>query len=175
MTQPELLAILDQFQTTIVGIVGFVGVMWTLRANSQNALTEHKRQIRSRRTALRRILAAELRNYERALSKNLATQRPDGEFLSVGRINKLLSDQLTADLGLLEVDEIDVVVNALISLDGMAHFLENISSQASDTRFLLPAESWEEFQVVNSTTAKALKYAVQALELHESRAPVKGF
>ncbi len=165
MISPEFLAILEQFQTTIVGIVGFVGVIWTLRSNSQNAREEHRRQLGARRTALRRILAAELRNYQRALKKNLETQRPNREFLSVGRIHRLFSEQLTADLGLLELDEIDVVVNALISLDGMAHFLENISSQVSDTRFLLPSEAWEEFKIVNSTTADALKYAVQVLEI----------
>lgn len=162
---PEFLAILEQFQTTIVGVVGFVGVIWTLHANSRNAQEEHRRQIESRRTALRRILAAELRNYARALDKNLEAQRPNDGFISVGRIRRLFSEQLTVDLGLLELDEIDVVVNALISLDGMEHFLENISSQSSEARFLLPLEAWEEFKKVNSTTANALKYAVQALEL----------
>ncbi len=165
MINPEFVAILEQFQTTIVGIVGFVGVIWTLRANSKNARDEHSRQLETRRTALRRILAAELRNYERALKKNLEAQRPNDEFLSVGRIRRLLSEHLTADLGLLELGEIDIVVNALISLDGMEHFLENISSQTSDTRFLVPSGSWEEFQIVNSTTADAIRYAVQALEL----------
>lgn len=164
MISSEFLAILEQFQTTIVGIVGFVGVIWTLRANSKNAREEHKRQLGSRRKALRRILAAELRNYYRALKKNIESQRPDDEFLSVGRIHRLFSEQLAADLGLLELDEIDIVVNALISLDGMEHYLETISSQTSNTRFLLPIEAWEEFQVVNSTTADALNYAVQALE-----------
>ena len=164
MIKPEFLVILEQFQTTIVGIVGFAGVIWTLHANSKNARVEHRRQLGSRRTALRRILTAELRNYERALKKNLESERPNDRLISVGRIHRLFSDQLAADLGLLELHEIDVVVNALISLDGMEHFLENISSQTTDTRFLLPSEAWEEFQFVNSTTADALNYAVQALE-----------
>jgi len=76
----------------------------------------------------------------------------------------LFSEQLAADLGLLELDEIDIVVNALISLDGMEHVLESISTQTSDTRFLLPSDSWDEFQKVCSTTADALNNAVQALE-----------
>ncbi|WP_065321299.1 hypothetical protein [Tritonibacter mobilis] len=164
MINSEFLAILEQFQTTIVGIVGFIGVIWTLRANAKNAREEHGRQIGSRRTALRRILAAEFRNYRRALKKNLEAQPPNDGLLSVGRIHRLFSEQIAADLGLLDLDEIDVVVNALISLDGMDHFLENISLQTSDTRFLLSSEAWEEFQIVNSTTADALNYAVQALE-----------
>lgn len=164
MIGSDLVAILEHFQTTIVGIVGFIGVIWTLRANAKNAREEHRRQLGSRRTALRRILAAELRNYRRALNNNLEAQRPNDEFLSVGRIHRLFSEQIAADLGLLELDEIDVVVNALISLDGMDRFLENISLQTSDTRFLLPSEAWEELQMVYATTADALNYAVQALE-----------
>jgi len=167
MISSEFLVTLEQFQTTIVGIVGFVGVIWTLRSNSQNAREDHRRQLASKRKALRRILAAEFRNYGRALKKNLEAQPPDREFLSVGRIHRLFSEQVAADLGLLESDEIDVVVNALISLDGMTHVLENLSLQATGTRFLLPSEAWEEFQAVNSTTADALKYAVQALEISE--------
>jgi len=83
MISPISLAILEQFQTTIVGIVGFVGVIWTLRANSKHARAEHRRQLESRRSALRRILAAELRNYARALRKNVETQRQNGESISV--------------------------------------------------------------------------------------------
>ena len=101
MISTEFLAILEQFQTTIVGIVGFVSVIRTLHANSKNAREEHRRQLGSRRTALRRILAAELRNYERALRISLEAQRPNDEFLSVGRIHRLFSEQLAADLGLL--------------------------------------------------------------------------
>lgn len=164
MISPDFLIILEQLQTTIVGIIGFVGVIWTLRSNSKNTIQEHTRQIGSRRTALRRILAAEFRNYERAIKKNLEAPHPNDELLSVGRIRGLLSEHLKADLGLLELDEIDVVVNALISLDGMEHFLENISTQTSGTRFLLSPESWEDFLIVSSTTADALNYAVQALE-----------
>ena len=165
MLSQNLLAMLDQFQTAIVGIVGFIGVILTLRTNSKNAREEHLRQLGTRRAALRRLLAAELRNYSRALKMNLEAQHPKDEFLSVGRIHRLFSEQLAADLGLLELEEIDIVVNALISLDGMEHFLEKISSQASGTRFILPPKSLEEFNRVCSTTADALNYAIQALEL----------
>jgi basic membrane lipoprotein Med (substrate-binding protein (PBP1-ABC) superfamily) len=38
----------------------------------------------------------------------------------------------------------------------MEHYLENVSSQTPDTRFLLPSEAWEEFQIASSTTVDAL-------------------
>jgi hypothetical protein len=164
MTTAEFLTLLERFQTSIVGIIGFAGVILTLMASSLSSKKEHRRQVATRRTALRRILAAELRNYARALRKNLEQEKPTEAFISVGRIRRLLSDHLSADLGLLEVDEIDIVINALISLDGMERFLSNISAQMSDSQFLLPHEKWEDFRMVCSTTADALDYAVQALE-----------
>ncbi|MBS9718965.1 hypothetical protein ACFFUT_12460 [Pseudohalocynthiibacter aestuariivivens] len=114
---------------------------------------------------MRRILAAEFRNYARALKQNLEATPPIDEFVSVGRVNRIFSEQLAADLGLLDLDEIDIVVNALISLDGMDRYLENISPHASETRFLVPANAWDDFRKINSTTADALDCAIQVLEL----------
>jgi len=90
---------------------------------------------------------------------------PSNGPISVGRIRRLLSESLSSDLGLLELNEIDVVVNAIISLDGMDHFLEKLCLEHSDTRFLVPITAWSEFRRVAETTADALDFGVQALEL----------
>lgn len=165
MISPEILEQLERFQTALVGAVGFIGVIWTLRTNAKHARLEHQRQIDTRRTALRRILAAELRNYSRALKGNAEAKAPDGELFSVGKIRRLFAEDLNADLGLLELDEVDVVVNALISLDGMEHHLTNLSANSEGGRFLVPRQAWDEFHMVASTTAEALDLAVQVLEL----------
>ena len=133
--------------------------------NANLAREDHLRTLASKRAALRKLLAAELRNHSRAMRKNLAADRPTDDHISVGRVGRLYSDQAAIDLGLLHLGEIDVVMNALISLDGMSHFLESISIQNSETRFLLPNEAWEDFHKVNATTADALDYAIEALEL----------
>ena len=164
MIATELYSLLETFQTTLVGIVGFVGVIWTLRSNSKNAQEEHDRQIATKRRALRRILAAELRNYHDALLMNSEADRPNYEVFSVGRIHRLFSEQLSSELGLLDLEEIDIVLNALITLDGLEHLLENLSVHAYETRFLLPTKRWDEIQAICSEAAAALKEAVQTLE-----------
>ncbi len=164
MTSTEFISLLDQFQTTIVGFVGFFGVIWTLRATARNAQADHERQLETRRNVLRRVLAAELRNYLRAMNKNLASQYPSDVSISVGRVNRMFSEQLSQDLGLLDLNEVDIIVNALISLDGMEHHLENMAMEASDKRFVIPAASWEEFSEINAKVAEALTYAVPLLE-----------
>lgn len=163
MTFEDSVALLERFQTSIVGLIGFLGVMFTLFMTSRSAKSAHQREVATRRNALRRILAAELENYARALRSNTSQAKPEEEFGSVGRLRRLYSDQLSADLGLLNPHEIDIVMNALISLAGMDRFLSHISSQRSDTEFFISALAWEDFQAINSTTADALDYAVQAL------------
>lgn len=67
LLSPEILDLLERFQTVLVGAVGFIGVIWTLRTNDKLARVERQKQIEIRRMALRRVLAAELRNYSHAL------------------------------------------------------------------------------------------------------------
>ena len=164
MTTTELYSLLEDFQTTLVGIVGFVGVIWTLRSNSKNAKEEHERQITTKRRSLRRILAAELRNYHDALLMNSEADRPSDEVVSVGRIHRLFSEQLSSELGLLDLDEIDIVMNALITLDGMEHLFENLSVEVYETRFLLPTARWEEIQAIHLEAAAALHEAIDTLQ-----------
>jgi hypothetical protein len=165
MINPEILELLERFQTALVGAVGFVGVIWTLQMNAKHAKVEHQRQVDTKRMVLRRILAAEFRNYSRALRGNVDAKIPDGELFSVGKIRKLFAEDLNADLGLLELGEVDIVVNALISLDGLEHYLTNLSATTEEGRFLIHRTAWNDFRMVGSTTAEALDLAVQALEL----------
>lgn len=160
-----MLDLVERFQTMLVGAGGFFGVIWTLRANAENARTEHQRLLHTKRVALRRILAAEFRNYSHALKANIHAKIPDNELFSVGRVHRTLSESLATDLGLLERGEIDVAVNAIISFDGMNHVLENLSQEQSDNRFLIPAAALDEFCAAALTTADALDLAVEALEL----------
>lgn len=165
MTNLELIVnFVERFQTMIVGALGFIGVIGTLRANAQSARIEHQRQLDTKRSTLRRILAAEFRNYSHALKGNTQAWVPDIELFSVGKVNRTLSESLAIDLGLLEIGEIDVVVNAIISLDGINHVLENMSQKQSNTRFLIPAAALDDFRAAASTTADALDLAVKTLE-----------
>lgn len=164
MTFLEILNLVERFQTMIVGTLGFLGVIWTLLANAKNARMEHQRQLHTKRLTLRRILIAEFRNYSHALKANMQAKVPNNELFSVGKVRRTLSESLATDLGLLELGEIDVAVNAIISFDGLNHVLENLSQEQSDTRFLVPAAALDEFRAAASTTADALDHAVQVLE-----------
>lgn len=106
MINPEIIDVIERFQNVLVGAVGFLGVIWTLRANAKHTIDEHRRQMSTRRMTLRRILAAEFRSYTRALKTNLEAKEPDGVHLSVGKVHRLFSEDLAGELGLLELGEL---------------------------------------------------------------------
>lgn len=56
----EFLHLAERFQTAIVGIIGFAGVVLTIRANAKAAREHQERRIESDARALRRALCAEL-------------------------------------------------------------------------------------------------------------------
>lgn len=167
LIDPEILSLIERFQTGIVGLIGFLGVIWTLRANAKSARDAHQRVVTTRRRAMRRVLAAEFRNHFHAINANAEMVIEGSEPLSVGKSKGTLSKHLVEDLGLLELGEIDVAVNAIISLDGLYHALENIAVDQSETRLLIPTNKGIEFQAIMSTTAKALDIAVKTLELSD--------
>ncbi len=161
--QPEYLELMERFQTTIVGALGFIGVIWTIRANARIVRAENRLQIAAKRQALRRILAAEFRSFSSALRANVKATPPDNEPRSMGRPHRILLKDVTTELGILDLGEIDVVANAIISLEGMDQYLETISSQQSGARFIISTASWKDYCYIASTTADALELALDVL------------
>lgn len=164
MIDPQVIELAERFQTTIVGVVGFMGVIWSIRSSARQSRLQHQRQLKQDQIKLRRILAAEFRNYSRALKKNTEADVPEQEHFTVGKLNGIYSDGLANDLGLLELGEIDVVINAMISMQGLNSISEHLSSQSSETRYWIASHAVDEYKLVAESTARALDFAIEVLE-----------
>ena len=66
-----MLALLDQFQIAIVGIIGFIGVIWTLRHNAATMKRERLETLEQEREAVRAALLTELGIIRLSLRGNL--------------------------------------------------------------------------------------------------------
>ncbi|WP_421749321.1 hypothetical protein [Cognatishimia sp.] len=164
MLDPQLVELGERFQTTIVGVVGFVGVIWSIRSSARQSRLQHQRQLKQDQIKLRRILAAEFRNYSRALKKNTEADVPDQKHFTVGKLNGIYSDGLANDLGLLELGEIDVVINAMISMQGLNSISEHLSSKSSATRYWIAPNAVSEYKTFAQSTVDALDFAIEVLE-----------
>lgn len=90
--------------------------------------------IEAKRQALRRILAAEFRSFPSGRRTNAKATPPDSEPLSEGQPHRILLNDVTTELGILDLGEIDADANAIISLEGMDQYLEAISLQRTGAR-----------------------------------------
>ena len=113
---------------------------------------------------IRRVLAAEFGNNSNALRRNLAADLPEDEPFSVGIPTRIISHEISTELGLLDPDEVNIVVNAIISFEGMTVRLENICIEKTDNRFIIPPEAINDFLKIAENTAESLDFAVKALE-----------
>jgi hypothetical protein len=79
-----MLCLVKQFQTLIVGGLGFLGVMATLAMNAYLARRQHTRQIRHEANALRIALRAELEMLREAFQDRIATSQKHSQIDHVG-------------------------------------------------------------------------------------------
>jgi hypothetical protein len=117
----EVLRVLQQFQTAIVGIIGFTGVILTLWWNARLARNVRTEAIKHDRVTLRATLLEELKvlksSYERAGTELGEVDRDSGGGMSIP-LDPLTAvyDQMLTRLGLLSANEIEKVMDAYLSV-----------------------------------------------------------
>jgi len=118
----ELLHFAERFQTAIVGIIGFLGVMLTIRMNAKAARMLQEQQIESDRRALRCELCAELelvRVYFQEVCEGNTNRKTSGEPASICIPNLPpipIYTNAIGKIGLLSEREVTAVVEAYNAL-----------------------------------------------------------
>lgn len=112
-----LLDIFGKLQTFIVGMLGFAGVIYTIRMNARLSREQHERRIKHERTALRTALCSELEVMRRIFTDRSQTVAEDEGKHSVfipEYIPNHVYSQLLDRIGLLTAPEIESVMDAYI-------------------------------------------------------------
>jgi hypothetical protein len=94
---------IKDYQTIIVGTVGFSGVIFTLFINGLLSRIAHEREVQHRKKTLRTALLAELR-WNQDWSNNLKANSSN-TFLSFRAFNEIYRANL-GNIGLLDYDEV---------------------------------------------------------------------
>jgi hypothetical protein len=124
----ELLEMIQTYQTLIVGLIGFVGVMVTLWWNARLQREQEERRERRGASALRRALIEELKQQRKALqvrAENLAKaasdsdKQPDGTksgtLIPLERYDSVFTASRDK-LGLLDDSQLEAVFKAYLPL-----------------------------------------------------------
>jgi len=129
-----LYQIVKDFQTLIVGVLGFWGVICTLRLTSSLSRQQHERNINYERDIIKTALRAELQLLRDSFSNNSAKLKNDGSDAFFPE--KVYSDAYRAfigKIGLLSKSQASAVIEAYSSAEEVPLRLRLLSSGNSNT------------------------------------------
>lgn len=157
------------FQSAIVGIVGFGGVIWTQKSNARLTRDQHELERRHGAEALKSSFLTELKMFQSIFKYQAGTppvQPDDGGHRLVPRIRRDVSVPLMKDIGLLTILGIDVdkILDAIVSIDELDRKLPLISGEVTDQHFAIFNERWPDFRAMVSSMDLKLAPAIQELE-----------
>ena len=165
------LDLLERFQTSLVGVLGFTGVILTMVVNArtqrnlQAAQREHK--VRSLRTALLVELKENVRMYEDRIS---TLSKADGTHhaLMPSKVTNSFFQSSLSDVGLLSADEVESVLRAYLLLEEMPYRLRllvgtNNVGGYNDEFIRIDADRQQDAMKVHQALLPTLREAVAIL------------
>jgi hypothetical protein len=118
----EILTMLDclyqfvkDFQTIIVGLLGFSGVIYTLRMNAQLSQKQHERSVKHDREVLRTALRAELELIRKSFSdkaSSIEENNEESDAFYPSESHTSIYQNFVGKLGLLSAEEVSSVIEA---------------------------------------------------------------
>lgn len=130
---------LEKFQTIVVGLLGFAGVITTISMNGRLARRQHERQQAHERETLRTALCAELEVICQMLinrRQSLSEHKPGQSALIPAYVPDHVYRQLLGRIGLLSSTEVGSVIRAYLLVGEMPQrlrLLEETTAAATDS------------------------------------------
>ena len=132
----DILCWLEKYQTLLVGLVGFSGVIMTLYANSRLDRKQHEREMQHEKRALRQALISELRILQGILEDRSKT-KPEGEYsdcMFPAHIPDTVYRTFLPRIGILNSEEVSAVMGAYVLLAELPQRLYLLSPAANVER-----------------------------------------
>lgn len=165
----DWLSLLKDFQTAIVGAIGFFGVAWTLKQNAKLAREQHELERQSLRNAVLAANAAELhlslRVFERMkeyIEKEFKAdeKQPAKRFPKTQRI---LPSHTIPELGVLSSIEIQWIATSHELIDSTNALIETVTQSTSERHLDIDAAVVEVCSEQIAVTVKRLRNIVNGL------------
>jgi hypothetical protein len=162
-----------RFQTAIVGILGFAGVIVTIRQNANLVRRQYQREIDHEKNALRVALCSELEAIRRTYDDRInlcKVHREQGPVLIPIVVENRIYLKLNEKLGLLSGEEIAAVIEAysLVSeLPDRLKLLElEYSTKTEESRgyFFVSGDQIEVVEATHKAFLEKIKIAIQYMQ-----------
>jgi hypothetical protein len=109
------MGVFDKYQTFIAGIIGFIGVIFTIYYNAKQARLQHTRELNHKKLAVRTALIEELTlilsSYQERI-ETLTLEKCKNSVLIPTNVPNQAYMQLISEIGILDLSEIKLVMTA---------------------------------------------------------------
>ena len=153
------------FQTAIVGLVGFIGVILTLIVNARIEAKASKRETKKRASAVVNIVEAELRLLLGAMLLGSDIE-PDSEhsLIQFPRLKRRFSDSVMNELGVLDPELCRQIVVALSTVDNAMSKMRFVAEHETAEYIAIPSKNCETVSTMYATHSKVLSETLEAIE-----------
>lgn len=161
----HILEFAREFQTGIIGVVGFLGVIATLKANAHLAREMEESQYNRRRNFVKTAVIEELKLFHWIFENGHRDMEPkQGESLLVPKMNRLVTSELMSELAVLEPEDMKVALMALFNVDEVYKRLAIIGKPSGDHYFAVSSAAYHSLKKINEDAAAKLKIAIETIE-----------
>jgi hypothetical protein len=170
----DLVYLLEKYQTLVVGLVGFTGVIATLYANSRLDRMQHEREILHEERALRQALISELRILQGILEDRSQT-KSEGQYsdcMFPAHIPDTVYRTFLPRIGILSSEEVPAVMGAYVLIAELPQRLWLLSPAANVDRgsqeYIYIEKKYLATAVgIHKAFLKEVSKAISVLEQHE--------
>lgn len=177
LVQPIWTAILGavvKFQTLIVGLVAFVGVNRTLKANARLAEKERLSARIDRELTVFRAVKAEFRSAKKFFQNMSTARAPEvGGNLAVPQYSRKITLTLTSEIASLAHPETDEIIECLLTLDEIDRSMGLVVGPPAKGYFTVMAGDFENVRTMYNSLVDRLDELLPKLDekkLHSAKA-----
>jgi len=159
----------SEFQTAIVGIIGFGGVILTQVLNARYARQREEAALKSKRDAVTAAILTELKVFRDVIATNADSPRPEeGIFTHMPRPKRTVSTELMNELGLVHTNSLEDVLLGLLTIDEIGRSLIFLADESNEDFLTFGPDRFPAMAESLKTTLKFLDEAISSIEAETS-------
>ncbi|MDF1628104.1 MAG: hypothetical protein P1U84_17610 [Parvibaculaceae bacterium] len=152
------------FQTAIVGIIGFTGVIFAQLLNAHLTRKRDDASQRRKRDAVTAAFEVEIKQFRNFFLQLDPKKPPEkGNLALRPRSRRIVTPMLMIDIGLINTTSLDDVLYALLVIDALDNQSSVFASSVTDTHLGFDADVWPKMAKATNEAAESLDKALASL------------
>lgn len=161
-----IILLFERYQTFIVGLMGFAGVIYAMSKNAKLARTQHEREKDHEKLAIKNALTEELkfiRNSYRMRIKDLSSTNEGTSMVLLNVFNDVYL-QLISKIGVLEPEKVKLVMNAYLAASELPSKIKFLAIESPHPDYLqFPSSEFPRLIEIHESHLTEIEQALSAI------------